>query len=267
ENLLAERLNRQHTLICAAIRAGRIDGLKQLNEKEKISARKAKQIAQEERIASLTPEHAETSEAPPPPPPPPDVSQAPATVERFVADDQSAQPHSLAAKSEILPSRSTLGPVPQAPAAPVVAAAAAPPVNGASEAKATVEPKSLDTTLLSLALESKVPLGTGALNLDINALNLCLLDEQDLRAGEPAVLCVRVGRGINGADPVENAEVTVKILGTTFQPVIINLKTNQFGMTVARASLPKFNSGRAAILVRAEFDGKEAMLRRVIQRS
>ena len=103
--------------------------------------------------------------------------------------------------------------------------------------------------------------------VDLNALHLSLLDEHELRAGELAVLCIRVGRGMNGVEAVADAEVTIKILGTTFHPIIISQKTNQFGMTVARANLPKFAAGRAAVLVRAELDGKEAMLRRVIHRA
>lgn len=252
EKMLAERLQRQHTLICAAIRAGRIDDLKRLSDKD------------HERAPAARARRAPKSEATPvvAAPPAADDVTAPLPEARAVhpppvaATLTSSAPPSAPAPSLPGPQKS-----PSVPPARV-------PAGRKSEARPHVEPRpSADNTFASFTLDSKLHLATGPLTADINGLHLCLLDEQELRAGEQAVLCIRVGKGLNGADPVAEAEVTVKILGTTFHPIIINLKTNQFGMTVARASLPRFNAGRAAVLVRAEFDGKEAMLRRVINRA
>lgn len=206
KRLLAERLNRQHTLICAAIRAGRINDLKKLNEKDKNHAQRQN----------------ETSAAP----------QAAAPVE---------QPPKVEALNASLAAR---------------------------EEKPIVEPSYVtDRTVASLVSDApRPPGGTGQLQRDSASLQVYLLNERDLKSGEPALLHVKVGRGINATQPAANAEVAIKILGTTFQPVMVNVKTNELGFAAARVNLPQFTAGRAAILVRAISQGEEAMLRRVIQR-
>lgn len=262
EKALVERLERQHKLICAAVRAGRIEDLKKLSDKGQSANHKVAAAVQtpagndKEAKAPATPTDEPQIETRPldavevnGEQPPPLITQRP-----FVAPEASPAP--------ALPPQPLIQQPPNAPAQSV-AGHTNNPVNRAAEAKSFAE-----NTLGSLTFDSKLHLGTGPLNMaDVNGLHLSLLDEQELRAGEMAVLCVRVGRGAGGADVVPEAEVTVKILGTTFHPIIITQKTNQFGMTVARANLPKFTAGRAAILVRAEYDGKEVMLRRVIQRA
>lgn len=223
ERLLAERLNRQHTLICAAIRAGRIDDLKKLNEKNKSSVARQK----ESPVA-----------APPPAAVPPPITTPVA-------------PPPIAAQA-----------VPPPPKVETVTAPLA-----AREERRVVEPKYVtDRTLASLVSDVPPPGVTGPLQRDIASLQVYLLNERDLKSGEPAVLRVKVGRGLNGTDPAAAAEVSIKILGTTFQPVVVSLKTNEQGLAAARVNLPQFTAGRAAILVRAVCNGEEAMLRRVIQR-
>jgi 23S rRNA A2030 N6-methylase RlmJ len=59
--------------------------------------------------------------------------------------------------------------------------------------------------------------------------------------------------------------VTVKVLGSTFRPLIYQLRTDADGFTSVRAALPHFKTGRAAILIRAVASGYEAELRRIIQ--
>ncbi|MEJ7709506.1 MAG: hypothetical protein WKF84_06520 [Pyrinomonadaceae bacterium] len=138
-----------------------------------------------------------------------------------------------------------------------------------SDLQPLVAPRTaLDTTLASLDFDAKSPLlGTGPLNFDLADLHLCLLDEQELKQADWQ-RCLCAWGAADGADPVENAEVTIKILGTTFHPVIINLKTNQLGMAVSHTTLPKFNAGRAAIWwCVPEYEGREVMLRRVVQRA
>jgi hypothetical protein len=63
------------------------------------------------------------------------------------------------------------------------------------------------------------------------------------------------------------AEVTVKVLGTTFRPLILTGETDETGVAVVRALLPRFTSGRAAIIIRAA-DGEEAVeMRRIIHQT
>lgn len=267
EAILAERLERQHKLICAAIKAGRIDDLRRMSDKGFVPAERT--AVSDAPKASLTGGKNSSSEPLSATVPPAAFVSGSASIESSPSLYATPAPTEIPNSAEPRADKVSIPlnvtkPISTPLTPPVALNQSSKPI----EQKSPPEQKTFaDTTFGTMTFDSKL-MGTGPLSaVDLNALSLSLLDEQDLRAGELAVLCIRVGRGINGADPVADADVTVKILGTTFHPIIISQKTNQFGMTVARANLPKFAAGRAAILVRAEHDGKEVMLRRVIQRS
>lgn len=96
-------------------------------------------------------------------------------------------------------------------------------------------------------------------------LYLSLLDDEgDFRAGQLATIKVHVGRGAYGRAPVAGAAVTVKILGTTFRPLILTTDTDDRGLAIIRALLPRFNSGRAALIIRATSGEEFSELRRII---
>jgi hypothetical protein len=99
-------------------------------------------------------------------------------------------------------------------------------------------------------------------------LYLTLLDDEgDFRAGQLVMVKVHVGRGTYGQRPVASAQVTVKVLGTTFRPLILTSATDATGVAVLRAMLPRFTSGRAAIIIRA-VDGEDAAeMRRIIHQA
>lgn len=89
-------------------------------------------------------------------------------------------------------------------------------------------------------------------------------DEGEFRAGELVMIRIYVGFGQYGVKPAGDASVTVKILGTTFRPLILSTKTGADGTALVRALLPRFTSGRAAILIRAHAGEQDAELRRII---
>jgi hypothetical protein len=96
-------------------------------------------------------------------------------------------------------------------------------------------------------------------------LYLSLLDDEgDFRAGQLATIKVHVGRGAYGRMPVAGAAVTVKVLGTTFRPLILTTDTDERGLAIVRALLPRFSSGRAALIVRATSGEEFSELRRII---
>jgi len=64
---------------------------------------------------------------------------------------------------------------------------------------------------------------------------------------------------------VRGADVIVKILGSTFRPLIYQTKTGVDGMAAVDTELPHFRSGRAAILIRVTLGDNEVELRRIIQ--
>lgn len=106
------------------------------------------------------------------------------------------------------------------------------------------------------------PLGVGP---DEEGLILRLMDEPDLRGGRSIVLTLVAGRVSNGQfDPIKGAQLKVKVLGTTFSPTFTSAITDEQGIATVSLALPNFDSGRAAILVKAEADGEFAELRRII---
>lgn len=158
QNVLVERLQRQHKLICAAINAGRIEDLKRMGEKP------APKVA--------------TETAP--------ASQA---AERFSISDDSDE-----------------------------------------------------------------------------ALALTLIDEKQLRAGESVTLRIQVMKRTDGGrEPAAKASITLKTLGSTFQPASTYSTTDSNGRSTISVTLPTFKAGRAAILIRAEVGPDVAELRRIIQ--
>jgi hypothetical protein len=97
-------------------------------------------------------------------------------------------------------------------------------------------------------------------------LNVNIINDQEFRSGDKVKLGVlvthRTGRK---QKPLPGVSVSVKILGTTFRPVIISKKTGTDGVAVVVAEIPRFSTGRAAILVRAA-DGEDSVeIRRVVR--
>ena len=224
EKILAERLQRQHKLICAAIRAGRINELKLMSRREadvRSSAQKA------ERKESLAKEELGTP-----------VQSEPATSE-------SAPPAPL--------SRPETQPV------------AAPPVPVIPFTPPTSKPlRNIPAPIVMRPAPADNFGATGRAEAE-QELNLELIDDHDFHAGDVVALRIRVTRGPSGDDDgVYNAPVTVKVLGTTFRPLICTAMTDRDGIAVVFTTLPRFKSGRAAILIRTVVGSQDAEMRRII---
>jgi hypothetical protein len=101
-----------------------------------------------------------------------------------------------------------------------------------------------------------------------DGLRITLLGRQEFRSGESPIVKVLVGfrTGIHET-PIAKAAVSVKVLGTTFRPQLYSAKTTSDGVAAVATKIPSFTSGRAAILIRAVFDGQQTELRRVIHPS
>lgn len=220
EQTLAERLQRQHKLICAAINAGRLDDLKRMSGRAGGPVK-----AQAEQPSETVTEPAQTT--------------APPAADKVSADSIAAHKVPVAEPVKI-PAAET------PPAPPPTLHIPAPTPHGPTPPKADV----------------------GQTETAAAALHLGLLEERELRGGEFVTLRVRLSRGTNEArDAVPDATITLKILGTTFRPVISSARTDQDGIAIVFASLPRFNTGRAAILIRANVGGEEAEMRRIVHPS
>ncbi|MEP6704971.1 MAG: hypothetical protein ABJB34_09210 [Acidobacteriota bacterium] len=96
-----------------------------------------------------------------------------------------------------------------------------------------------------------------------NKLSVELLGEAKFKGGERKSVTFMVCRGTD-RKVVGSAQVMVKILGSSFRPLIFHASTDENGLAQVNLQLPNFNSGRAALLARAVSDGEEVELRRAI---
>lgn len=105
----------------------------------------------------------------------------------------------------------------------------------------------------------------GEIAKEEEGIKVSLLDEQEFRSGDALTLRIMVSQlSGNSEKPMNGAVVSVKVLGTAFRPMIYSMKTQKDGVATVTAQIPKFSSGRAAILIRALAGGNETELRRVI---
>ena len=96
-----------------------------------------------------------------------------------------------------------------------------------------------------------------------NKLGIELLGEAKFKGGERKTVTFMVCRGTD-RKVVTSAQVMVKILGSSFRPLIFHASTDENGLAQVNLQLPNFNSGRAALLARAVSEGEEVELRRAI---
>jgi hypothetical protein len=305
EKVLTERLQRQHKLICAAIKAGRVEELKRMggangdaastvegakaadggaskpsrrkkgaqpraeaagtveDKKDEVKAHKGKAVedgaVKDERAvveeAQAAPERGvgerevvEKQEVAAGGVAPPDFGLDLLTN---LVDEISALGDALQPRTEFTREHADAHEAAGEPSAEMLAASAL-----------IVEPEILKVEPLPFAMRG----APSALEPEPSEeLYLSLLDDEgDFRAGQLATIKVHVGRGAYGRAPVAGASVTVKVLGTTFRPLILTTDTDERGLAIVRALLPRFNSGRAALIIRAAAGEEFSELRRII---
>jgi hypothetical protein len=95
-------------------------------------------------------------------------------------------------------------------------------------------------------------------------LRLRLLGRSDFVAGDSVVLQLQATRG--SGQPIENASVVVKVIGTAFKPQIYPGKTDREGVASFNLSLPTFTAGSAAIVVQASSKYGDGEIKHLIRR-
>ena len=235
-DILAERLQRQHKLICAAIRSGRIEELKKLQPRTSESYLDAIPSATTTANGGVT-----------------DPIIAPVTPAVVVAR---AQPPSVT------------------PPAPPMQTS--PPARPILQGDNILDLPSLDAQPTPVTVDEARPMvdipatpllrAPAALMVEADgALHLHLLDERELRAGEAVTLRIQISQGApNERIGMPGVPLTVKVLGTDFRPLILTSKSGIDGVAQVQVWLPRFTKGRAAVLIRAAADGHTAELRRII---
>ena len=220
DEVLAERLKRQHKLICAAINSGRINDLKKMSGRVKEAPEK---LAEEPMIVADTDVSEEVEAASTPPP-----------IEEFEFDYEMTQQWTPPPPREEVEEEEV-----EEPAEPVV-----------------VSEEFTDEVIEEESVEEVLPDGLAITLLD---------DDEEFYSGKAYTLRVLITNRLRGDEkPLPNASISIKILGTTFRPLIYSLKTESDGVASVATEIPQFSSGRAAVLVRAVVKDQAAELRRII---
>lgn len=226
DEALAERLKRQHRLICAAIHSGRINDLK------KMSGGRAK-VAPAAPASVVAAEPVET------------VDVIEEEVEEVAPEVPVEQPFEI----EYWPMTQEWTPPP--------------PPSPASEGNVSEEPEPLAAE--ELGHEETAPLEDLPREIQPDGLAIILLDDEQFYSGEKYTLRVHISSWLAGEEKsLANAGVSIKILGTTFRPLIYSVKTEDDGVATVATEVPHFTSGRAAVLIRATVKDEAAELRRII---
>jgi hypothetical protein len=264
EQLLADRLQKQHKLICAAVRAGRIEELKQMTAKEAALKKEAKAGG----ISATVAGQAQVV---------PQAEIKPATAGQPAQNivNTAAQPVTPELKA---PPREVIQTAP--PAIPQPKESFVPAIPQPKEELVWDLPLEIidDDFIVDVGsiIEAETILAADAVEVitDLNTapkikkpnLEIELLNETIFKAGERKTLNIRVFRG-SSQNFIREAQVMVKVLGSSFRPLIFHARTNEQGVAVVHLQLPQFRSGRGAILVRAISDGEEAELRQIVRQS
>lgn len=272
EKVLSDRLQKQHKLICAAIRAGRIDELIRMTAKDSAQ----KKIAQSKETKS-------PAKRPVPPSVAAEMAHAPETiVVSPIADGVVASPKpevemektAAAAFDRAAVSDFGQSAIPQ-PSELFVPAIPQPdeelvwdlPLHIIeegmvvdSDAVVVAEPM-IEAEAVEIVSDLDLSPRTAVEPLEIEFVN-----DTSFRAGERKTLNIRVFRG-HSEHFISSAQVMVKVLGSSFRPLIFHARTSDQGVAVVHLQLPQFRTGRGAILVRAISDGEEAELRQIVRQS
>jgi len=277
EEMIASLLKRQHQVIIAAIKAGRIEDLVRHTAKE--SAKEQEASAAKKILAQPSPSSGNlTTPSPPvvPTPAPPIATPVISTPAPLIA----APAMPAAAPPVAMP---TTAPPAAVPVAPPVMPAARPPQRKQTSALGSpiIKPNPLPP-VASARLEAQPPanpnrkVGTGSLDLDKvisdylkrsaeqEKLDLEVLTPSTFVAGKSVNLRVQVARG---ADSEPDAVVTIKIIGTAFKPQVFIGRAGHDGVASFSLALPAFTAGTAAIVIEAQSSRGRGELKHLIRRA
>lgn len=280
EKALSERLQKQHKLICAAVRAGRIEDLKRMT-RDSASAKSKKVVAQAEVNSRI-----ETKEFLQP-----KKIAVPQTPEKEVQNRKISSP-----VERIPPAHQQVksGKIPVEIQAKEVALdlPEAPPITSPSENKIETKTAEIkkdsaldfpmrfdDEELIIEAveiIEEEIILSAEAVEIvsDFNEVNqisdgklkIDLPDDLIFRSGERKTVSILVYRG-SAQNGLAGAHIMIKVFGAAFRPLIFHAKTDKSGAASVHLQMPQFKGGRAAVLIKAMSDGEETELRRVIEQN
>lgn len=239
EKALAERLQKQHKTICAAIKKGKIEQLRGMSGEKGGRATK-KRAAKEVSAKEANPVAATKAKRDDP----------------LALDVLDASPVAVDVFNEID------APIPM------------PKLGFPLPVPKPVSQQVIDTAAPFLEVPQVVPIDAvhvvsdlvGIERPDSNRLSLELLSGDTFRGGSNCTVTVMVSRG-SKRRVIDGAEVMVKVLGSSFRPLIYHSRTDKNGISKVSLQLPIFTTGRASVLVRAISHGEEVEVRRPVAHS
>jgi hypothetical protein len=241
EKTLSDRVGRQHKLICAAVRAGRLDELKEMTARAAAVGRK------------------------------PAKSNGTITIEPLVTPNP--MPAAVAEVAAPVPMPAVdlpFVPIP-APAAPtMLQPQTIEEVSGPFNAPVTVpyvepviEADIIDEVFLPDEAVAIVTELSGTERPKNTKLSLEIIGDTKFKGGEKRTVNVMICRGTD-RKVVQGAQIMIKVLGSSFRPVIFHAASDVNGLAKVHLQMPHFNAGRAAVLIRALSGGEEVELRRIV---
>lgn len=270
ETILAERLQKQHKLMCAAIRAGRIEDLKRMTMRESASKKKGSPALPE--IATLPPEKSQPLNSPIAEKILPTEKSAPKTAKKI--REEIPPPQILHLADEKFQEIKQPGNNHSAKTVKMLEEEIAAeqnenwgfPINLSAQDLIFDEVVVEEVTVLPAeAVEIVTDFSKRDAVAD-DALSIELLNNTPFKAGQDKTVSILIGRGA-ARRKVVGATVMAKVLGSNFRPLIFHAKSDSNGVAVVQLHLPTFTRGRAAVLIKVVSGGDEAELRRIIQPS
>lgn len=282
DEVLAERLKRQHRLICAAINAGRIDDLKRMSSRADGLAQASIELDVEGEQAQVAPpdgapqfigdefEIERVAESP-------GTTDRPHSAPRQIPDefeielDAEIRERPLEIREEfIIETAAERPPVVDWPPK-VEEVVAETPAGAEMAADLTMDQETFETPASSAPQESAYTVyeshgparGSRKPQGD---LVLTILNDEEFRAGEIVTIRVLLQYCLGESEKaLGGVPLSVKVLGTTFRPRLYHVNTQRDGIGIVSVEIPPFTSGRAAVLIRAEAHDQSIELRRAIQ--
>ena len=259
EKILAERLQKQHNLICAAVRTGRIEDLKRMAAKEAALKQKTtiaeKEVESANKLKTSAAENSsgkkvKTNEA--------DVLSQTNFQEKIKSFDRPQVENTPNDSSESLPIAKN--DVVSKPNDELIWDI---PIDVIDETGVNIIEIADEDLILSDEAVKVINDYVAGETIGDTKLKVRLLSEQKFKSGDAKTLRVMVNRG-NSSKGLSGIQVITKILGSAFTPLIFHNKTDDYGIATVELQLPHFKYGRAAILIKAMSEGEEADLRRAI---
>ena len=245
DDVITPLLRRQHQVIIAAIKAGRIEELVRHSSDHRDAdpaIDKDSQLAKQS-SAKPTPEPIQ----PLPPPAPRPVERQRAVTPAIVAPSTPPPiPDKAISEPRVVPAG------PSIPASPSITSN--PSITASSPTVSGKLGLNLDQVVSDYLKRSSEQ---GKLEVKVQSPKV-------FTAGNAVALKVLVTRG---TDPESEAIVTVKVIGTAFKPQVFMSRADRTGLASFNFSLPAFSAGTAAIVIEAQSNRGRGELKQLIRRA